>query len=48
VSEAWGQLGTPEEGEHTPLEAVIRMMVKTVTEDTSVCVWGGIFFFCEE
>jgi hypothetical protein len=38
VAEAWGQFRKPEEGEHLPLEAVIRRLVKTVTEDTSVRV----------
>jgi hypothetical protein len=38
VAETRGQLGDPEEGEHPPLEAVARGLVKvTPTQKTSVC-----------
>jgi hypothetical protein len=37
VAKARGQFGNPEEGESLPLEAVTRELVKTVTENTSVC-----------
>lgn len=38
MSEARGQFTNPEKREHPPLEAVSREMVKTVTEDTCVCI----------
>jgi hypothetical protein len=38
VAEGRGQFGNPEQAEHTPLEAVTRCLMKTVTEDTSVCL----------
>jgi hypothetical protein len=38
VTEAQGQLGNLEEGEHLLLEAVTIRLVKTATEDTSMCL----------
>jgi hypothetical protein len=35
---ARAQFGNPEEGERSPLEAVTRGLVKTVTENTNACV----------
>jgi hypothetical protein len=37
VAESRGQFRNPREGERPPLEAATRRLVKTVTEDTSVC-----------
>jgi hypothetical protein len=36
VAEAWGQFGNPEEGEHPPLEAVTRKLVKTQQTEKTV------------
>jgi hypothetical protein len=38
MAEAQGQFGKPEEGECQPLEAVTKSLVKTLNEDTSVCL----------
>jgi hypothetical protein len=38
VAGAWEQFRNPEEGECLLLEAVTRISVQIVTEDTSVCV----------
>jgi hypothetical protein len=37
VAKARGQFENPEEGESLPLEAVTKELVKTMTENTSVC-----------
>jgi hypothetical protein len=38
MAEALGQLGKPERGERLPLQIVTRRLVKTVTENPSVCI----------
>jgi hypothetical protein len=38
VVEAWIQFGNPEEEEHPSLEACTSRIVKSMSEDTSVCV----------
>jgi hypothetical protein len=38
VVEVRGQFGNEEEGKLPTLEAVNRRLVKTVTEDTTVCI----------
>jgi hypothetical protein len=38
VAKARGQIGNVEERELPPLEAVTRGLVKTMAEDTSLCV----------
>jgi hypothetical protein len=43
VAEARGQFGKPEEGERPLLEAIIRRLVKTKTDDASV----SVTVFCE-
>jgi hypothetical protein len=38
VAEKLGQIGNSKKGEHPPLEAVTRILMKIVHEDTRVCV----------
>jgi hypothetical protein len=38
ITEARGQFGKSEEEERSPLETVTRRLLKTMTEDTRVCV----------
>jgi hypothetical protein len=40
AAEARGQFGKREEGKRSPLEAVARKLVRTATEDTSMCNSG--------
>jgi hypothetical protein len=38
VAEAWGQFRNAEERKHSLLEVVTSRLVKTMTENTSVCM----------